>query len=133
MTGYAQVGISGLKRVQVSIQNTKDRVPKDDEYFQSLSWIDANLLPPPDKWGGDLPEERIPSGTMGFDPESGRPASWPIRFSKAHWAILLPGLAPGRYLFRSRTIDENGNAQPLPRPFKKSGRAHIEQVSIEIT
>ncbi|MFN2167450.1 MAG: type II secretion system F family protein, partial [Anaerolineae bacterium] len=49
------VGISGLKRVQVSIQNQENKLPKDDEYFQSLSWIDATLLPPPKEWGGDLP------------------------------------------------------------------------------
>ena len=133
VTGYAQVGISGLKRVQVSIQNQENELPKDDEYFQSLAWIDATVLPPPKEWGGDLPDQSIPAPTMGFDLESGHPKSWPIRFSKSHWAILLPGLPPGRYTFRSRTIDENDNAQPLPRPFRKSGRAHIEQVMLDVT
>ncbi len=133
VTGYAQVGISGLKKVQVSVQSEDDKVPKDDEYLQTLNWIDANILPPPDDWGDGLLDPGLLKRTMGFDAETGHPNEWPIRFSKAHWAALLPGLTPGRYLFRCRTIDENGNGQPLPRPFRKSGRAHIEQVSLEVT
>lgn len=133
VTGYAQVGISGLKKVQVSIQNAEDKVPRQDQYFQSLDWVDADILAPPEDWGGDLPNDTIPDDTLGFDPSTGKPTSWPIRFGKAHWAMLLPGLPAGRYRFRSRTIDDNDNAQPLPRPFRKSGRAHIEQISLEVT
>jgi hypothetical protein len=44
----------------------------------------------------------------------------------------MPGLPTGAYVFRCRTIDEKGNAQPLPRPFRKSGRAHIESVAITV-
>jgi hypothetical protein len=47
--------------------------------------------------------------------------------TKAHWVARLPGLAAGKYVFRSRTIDSNGIAQPMPRPFDKSGRASIEE------
>jgi hypothetical protein len=90
-------------------------------------------LPPPDDWGGDHLDAEMLKRTMGFDPQTGRPSQWPIRFSKAHWAALIPGMPAGNYRFRSRTIDENGNAQPLPRPFRKSGRAHIEQVSLKVT
>lgn len=133
VTGYAQVGISGLTRVQYSLQEAGQSVPKDDEYFQSLTWVDANILAPPERWGGDQPDDKIPLATMGFDDTTGRPVAWPLRLSKAHWAALIPGMPPGRYWFRSRTIDENGNAQPLPRPFKKSGRAHIEQIGLDVT
>jgi len=88
-------------------------------------------LPPPGKWGGDLPDEAIPAETLGFD-KDGRPLTWPMRLTKVHWAALLPGLAPGEYTLRSRTVDEKGIAQPLPRPFRKSGHAAIESVSIRV-
>ena len=132
VTGYAQVGISGLKKVQVWIQKSGEELASDDEYYQSAPWIDAQILPAPKHWGGDLVDNKIPVPTIGFDPETGRPNSWPMRLSKAHWAILLPGLEAGNYVLRCRTIDEKGNAQPLPRPFKKSGRAFIERISIQV-
>jgi hypothetical protein len=46
--------------------------------------------------------------------------------------VLLPGLPAGEYTLRSRTIDERGHPQPLPRPFRKSGHAAIESVSIRV-
>jgi len=69
--------------------------------------------------------------TRGFD-EDGQPKSWPIKLSKAHWAALLPGLPAGEYTLRCRTIDENGAAQPLPRPFRKSGRAAIQEMQLKV-
>jgi len=36
------------------------------------------------------------------------------------------------YAFRCRTIDDNGAAQPMPRPFRKSDRAAIEEMTIEV-
>ena len=38
----------------------------------------------------------------------------------------------GEYWLRGRTIDENGIAQPMPRPFRKSGRAAIGQMSLTV-
>jgi hypothetical protein len=55
-----------------------------------------------------------------------------MRLSKVHWAVLLPGLAAGKYTLRSRTIDEKGIAQPLPRPFRKSGHSAIESVAVTV-
>jgi len=46
--------------------------------------------------------------------------------------VLLPGLPAGEYMLRSRTIDANAQAQPMPRPFKKSGRCDIEAVKITV-
>jgi DMSO/TMAO reductase YedYZ molybdopterin-dependent catalytic subunit len=133
ITGYAQVGISGLKKVQVWIQKVGEELPPEDQYFQTAPWIDAQILPAPDQWGGQLADNEIPSPTIGFDSQTGQPSSWPIRFSKAHWAILHPGLAEGDYVFRCRTIDEKGHPQPLPRPFRKSGRTAIERISIRVS
>jgi hypothetical protein len=69
---------------------------------------------------------------MGFD-AAGKPKSWPMRLAKAHWAALIPGLPAGDYTLRCRTIDANGQAQPMPRPFKKSGRCDIESVKMTVT
>lgn len=132
ITGYAQVGISGLKKVQVWIHNNEDKLPEGDKYFSNAPWQDAEILPPPDKWGGDLPNNKIPSPVIGFDPDTAQPNNWPIRLAKAHWAALLPGLPEGSYTLRCRTIDKNGIAQPMPRPFKKSGRAMISQVELTV-
>ncbi len=76
--------------------------------------------------------EAIPAGTVGFD-GNGKPLMWPMRLAKAHWAALLPGLAAGKYVVRCRTIDARGQAQPMPRPFKKSGRCEIEAEMITVT
>lgn len=132
VTGYAQVGISGLAKVQVWIHNDAEKLPPEDEYFLKAPWRDAEVLPPPEKWGGDLPDNTIPSPTYGFDPKTGQPETWPLRMSKIHWAALLPGLPAGSYTLRSRTIDSNGAAQPMPRPFRKSGRAKIGEMSLTV-
>ncbi len=132
VTGYAQVGIDGLKKVQVWIHNNKDKLPTGDKYYSQAPWRDAEILPPPKIWGGGIADNKIPAPTMNFDPKTGQPKTWPIRLSKAHWAAVLPGLPAGEYTFRCRTIDEKGAAQPMPRPFRKSGRAAIEQKEIVV-
>jgi hypothetical protein len=38
----------------------------------------------------------------------------------------------GEYTFRCRTVDGKGQAQPMPRPFRKSGRCDIEAVKIKV-
>ena len=130
LTGYAQVGISGLKKVQVWIHNDDEALPANDNYFTTAPWRDAEILPVPKTWGGDIADNRIPSPTYGFDPQTGQPKSWPMRLTKIHWAALLPGLPAGAYTLRTRTIDEKGIAQPMPRPFKKSGRAYIGEMGL---
>ncbi len=129
VSGYAQVGISGLTKVQVSIEPTATE-RQGDPYFTTAPWVDAELLPIPLHWG-DLPDGKIPADTLGFD-ASGQPRSWPLRLTNAHWAAVLPALPAGEYTLRSRTIDEKGYAQPLPRPFKKSGHAAIESIEIAV-
>ena len=130
VSGYAQVGISGLSRVQVSIEPADTQRADSDPYFTQAAWGDAELLAPPTRWS-TLAEGQIPSGTHGFD-SNGRPVSWPLRLTNAHWAAVLPGLPLGEYTLRSRAIDEKGHAQPMPRPFRKSGRAAIESVAIKV-
>ncbi len=131
VTGYAQVGISGLSKVQVWINRAGQEWPADDKHFATAPWTGAEILGPPSQWGGDLPSGKIPAGTLGFDGE-GKPKTWPMRLGKVHWAALLPGLPAGEFILRSRTLDEKGIAQPLPRPFRKSGHSAIEAVDFKV-
>jgi DMSO/TMAO reductase YedYZ molybdopterin-dependent catalytic subunit len=130
VTGYAQVGISGVSKVEVSIESNSIPRLDDDPYFTTAPWVDAQLLPAPQHWGA-LSEGRIPPDTHGFD-AAGKPKTWPLRLTNAHWVAVLPGLPSGEYTFRCRTIDEKGHAQPLPRPFRKSGHAAIESLPITV-
>ncbi len=138
VTGYAQVGTAGLTKVQVGIQPADEPTPEDDPSYEAArcynqtSWEDAVILPPPDDWRGGLPGGSIPPNTFGFDANSGRPLQWPLKLAKVHWYYHCGGLAAGKYTFRCRTIDENANAQPMPRPFRKSGHAAIEQKTIVV-
>jgi DMSO/TMAO reductase YedYZ molybdopterin-dependent catalytic subunit len=132
VTGYAQVGISGLSKVQVWVQSGDQVWAAEDPYFAGAPWKDARILEPPARWGGDLPEGQLPENTMGFDATTGRPRSWPMRLCKVHWAALLPGLPAGEHTLRCRTVDEKGHPQPMPRPFRKSGHAAIEAVKITV-
>ena len=65
--------------------------------------------------------------------DAGKRNSWPMRLTNAHWSAVLPGLPAGKYVFRCRTIDAQGHAQPMPRPFRKSGHAAIESVTFTVT
>lgn len=130
VTGYAQVGISGLSKVQTWVSPAGKGWAADDPYFTTAPWSDAHILPPPAKWGGNVTEALLKT-TMGFD-ATGKPNTWPLRLGKAHWTALLPGLPAGEYTLRCRTIDAKGEAQPMPRPFKKSGRCDIEAVKLTV-
>lgn len=132
LTGMAQVGVSGLAKVQIWLQPADPPWPAEDRYFAKGAWRDAEILPAPARWTS-LPDGRLPADTRGFDPTTQRPVEWPMRHALAHWAAVLRDVAPGRYDLRCRTIDARGIAQPLPRPFPKSGRNSIQQVTIEVT
>lgn len=116
VTGYAQVGVSGLSKVQVWVSAAGKAWPADDPYFTKAPWTDALILDPPKDW---------------VTP-AGKPAEWPMKLTKAYWAALLPGLPAGEYVLRCRTIDSKKQAQPMPRPFKKSGRCDIEEVKLTV-
>jgi hypothetical protein len=130
LTGVAQVGISGLSKVQYSLQPAGEPLEVDDPYFTRLNWRDAEILAPPATWGGGMEDGKLPSDVRGIDAATGQPVTWPMRYTIAHWAALVTELASGKYEVRCRTIDSNGIAQPLPRPFPKSGRNSIQQVTL---
>ena len=124
VTGYAQIGISGLSKVQVSLESATAAKTVNNV------WKDAELLSAPARWTGLMGETILP-GTHGFD-ATGKPQSWPMRLTNAHWATVLPGVPAGEYTFRCRTIDAQGIAQPLPRPFRSSGHTKIETVTVSV-
>ncbi|HRT97857.1 MAG TPA: molybdopterin-dependent oxidoreductase, partial [Planctomycetota bacterium] len=133
LVGMAQVGMSGLRQVQYAIEPEGAPPRPDDPYFTQCDWRDAEVLPPPSDWGGGLPDGKLPPIPLQFDPATGKPRTWPLRYTIVHWAALAPGLAAGRYQLRCRTIDANGAAQPMPRPFPKAGNNAIHQTPITIT
>lgn len=132
ITGWAQAGISGLSKVQVWISKQDTPRAVNDPYSTTAPWQDATILKSPDAFGGGRAEGAIPSQTMHFD-SAGQPTTWPLPLSKVHWCFLHNGLPPGKYILRCRTIDAKGNAQPMPRPFRKSGHAKIERIRFEVS
>jgi len=130
ITGVAQVGMSGLSRVQYWLCPRGKSLPKDDPYFSKGQWEDAEILPPPEHWGGGLPDGKLPPVPRQIDTTTGKPHEWPIRNTIVHWATLINAPSPGKYDLRCRTIDANGVAQPMPRPFPKSGHTVIQKVQI---
>lgn len=131
LTGVAQVGMSGLSKVQYCLRPAAEPVPADDPYLTRAAWQDAEILPPPKRWGGGLPDGRLPPVPRQFDAQ-GRPLEWPLRYAIAHWAALLRAPDAGEQELCCRTIDANGIAQPLPRPLPKSGRNEIQRVGITV-
>jgi len=132
LTGVAQVGMSGLSKVQYWVAAHDATLPTNDPNLTSADWRDAEILPAPDRWGGGLQDGKLPATPLQFDANTGRPHEWPMRDSIAFWNARLSGLAPGKYDLRCRTIDANGLAQPLPRPFPKSGQNAIQKVSLTV-
>ena len=126
VTGVAQVGMSGLSKVQYCLLPVEPPLPADDPSLTKANWQDAPILPPPKQWGGGLPAGPLPSIPQQFDAD-GRPLTWPLRYTIAHWAALLTPTSAGAYDLCCRTIDANGIAQPMPRPLPKSGRNEIQR------
>ncbi|MFN0074818.1 MAG: molybdopterin-dependent oxidoreductase [Chloroflexota bacterium] len=130
ISGVAQVGVSGLSRVQYALIPHEE--PVDDPAFSQAGWHDAEILPPPEHWGGGLPSGRLSGSPLLFDPATGKPLHWPLRYTVVHWVANLIMGAPGIYRVVCRSIDLNGIAQPMPRPFPKSGRAAIQEKSLTV-
>ena len=129
VTGLAQVGICGLNKVQYWLHPAGQALPESDSYLTKGEWRDAIILPPPVKWGSDFPEGKLPA-VMQIDDKTGQPITWPIPDTIVHWAALMKVNTPGEFDLRCRTIDANGIAQPLPRPFGLSGINRIELISL---
>ena len=132
ITGYAQVGVSGLATVQYAVCSREKPCPAGDPNLAGAGWKDAAILAPPSDWGGGLAGGRLPAGTMNVEPKTGRPRDWPQRYTIVHWAALVDPLPPGAYELACRTVDRNGIAQPMPRPFLRTGVTAIHRVPLVV-
>jgi DMSO/TMAO reductase YedYZ molybdopterin-dependent catalytic subunit len=132
LTGLAQVGMSGLSKVQYCVKAADQPWPEDDPQRSKADWQQATILPPPQDWGGGLPGGKLPPVPTQINPVTGQPYVWPTRYTIVHWAALLPGLPAGKYELCCRTIDANGLAQPMPRPLPKTGSNAIQQVTLNV-
>jgi len=131
LTGLAQVGTSGLSKVQYCLRPARPAASRDDPYLTQADWQDAKILAPPEHWGGGLPRGPLPPIPSQFDAQ-GRPLTWPLRYAIVHWAALLTAPAVGQHELCCRAIDANGIAQPLPRPLPKSGRNAIQRIPVSV-
>jgi DMSO/TMAO reductase YedYZ molybdopterin-dependent catalytic subunit len=129
LRGSAVCGWSGLKRVEYWLRpdtGTHGKLADDAPDWRTAKWQPCVIAPPPEDWGGQLPEGIMPKDVWGFDPTTGKPKDWPMRYSLAQWSVTLNSLSAGAYEFRVRSVDLNGCAQPQPRPYPKSGRNEIQ-------
>lgn len=133
LTGVAQCGSSGLSKVQYWLKEKSQSWPGEDKYFTTAPWKDAEILPAPgNDWGATLGSRQLPEIRHQIDSD-GQPVSWPLPNTIAHFAALLTDVPKGEYEIRVRTIDTNGIAQPMPRPFQKSGGNAIQQKRLTVS
>lgn len=130
--GLAQVGVSGLREVQYAIQPAREGPPDNDRDGTQLNWRTANIVPPPEDWGGGLPGGRLPEIPLQFELRTGRPRSWPLPYTWVYWVARVQGLARGRYRLCCRSLDAGGHAQPMPRPFPRSGNNALHEVTLTV-
>jgi DMSO/TMAO reductase YedYZ molybdopterin-dependent catalytic subunit len=135
MSGLALAGLSGLKRVEHWLHRVEPGSPpvvQDDETYRAAHWTKCELEAAPADWSSVLPPGIASKDVLGFDPQSGRPATWPLRYSMISWSATLRDMPPGKYEFRARAVDLNGFAQPEPRPIAKAGKNAVEVHRFEV-
>jgi DMSO/TMAO reductase YedYZ molybdopterin-dependent catalytic subunit len=134
--GNAVVGWPGLQRVEYWLRpeaGNHGSLPADDPAWEAAKWEPCQIDPAPTQWGGNLPKDVLPADVWGFNPTTGQPRDWPLRFSLAHWTVTLKDLKAGAYEFRVRTVDRNGYAQPEPRLNPQTGRNEVQYRTILVT
>jgi DMSO/TMAO reductase YedYZ molybdopterin-dependent catalytic subunit len=134
-TGLAVVGMPGLQRVEYWLRPRPAEaadLADDDPAWQRAEWQPATIDPPPDDWSTHLPNGITPNQLWGFDARTGRPREWPLRYTVATWYLTLNDLRAGTYELRVRTVDLNGNAQPMPRPQQPPGRNAIPRKVLHV-
>lgn len=128
--GNAQIGISGLTKVQYWLRKSSEPLPANDPHFAKAPWQDAQIAPfDADAIKGFGTAKLHP---VQFDPKTKQPREWPLRYTLCRWTADSRPLTPGTYELRCRTIDQGGYAQPMPRPFPKSGKNQIQVLKVEV-
>lgn len=137
MTGTAMVGLPGLRRIEFWVRRDTGThgaaLPEDDPAWRTARWQPCTIAPAPRDWGGALPNGVMPRDVWGFDPKTNQPREWPMRYSWCIWTATIDKLEAGPYEFRVRTVDQNGFAQPEPRPNPKAGRNEISCKQFTVT
>lgn len=136
LEGLAIAGLSGLKRVEYWLHRVDEGsqpVVQDDDTYSAAQWMECALEPPPADWSQVLPAGVPSKSVLGFDPTTGQPVTWPLRYSMVNWSATLRDLKPGTYEFRARAVDLNGFAQPEPRPVPKTGKNAVQMHRFEVT
>lgn len=128
--GNAQVGISGLTKVQYWVSDVRTPLPENDPHFTKAPWRDAQIVP--FDGGGIAGFKGAPLHPAQFDPATKKPREWPMRHTLCRWTAKPIKLGVGKYEIRCRTIDANGIPQPMPRPFPKSGKNNIQKALLEV-
>jgi DMSO/TMAO reductase YedYZ molybdopterin-dependent catalytic subunit len=134
-TGLGLAGWSGLKRVEYWLHRVDPSAPAvvfDDETYRAAKWTACELEPAPSDWSAVLPAGVTSKEVLGFDSTTGRPSTWPLRYSMISWATTLKDLEPGKYEFRARAVDLNDYPQPEPRPMLKAGKNAVEVHRFEV-
>jgi hypothetical protein len=132
----AVVGMPGLKRVEYWLRSDVDpdkKLADDDPAWKSAAWQPCVVEPPPEDWTTQLPKGVSSKELWGFDPDTGKPKEWPLRYTVVFWHLTLKNLKPGTYELRVRTVDQNGFAQPQPRPQAASGKNAVPVKIIKVT
>ncbi len=133
--GVAISGLSGLKRVEYWLRRIEEgsgALADDDPAWESAQWTAGRLADPPDDWRSILPPGVPSKEVLGFDPKTGRPGTWPLRYSMVSWYAVVEGLGRGNYEVRARAVDMNEYAQPEPRPIQKTGKNAIQMRRFEV-
>lgn len=125
MSGLVISGLSGLKRVEYSLSRA------DAKADDAEQWTETQLEAPPADWGTVLPAGVSSRQILGFNPQTGQPATWPLRYSMVSWSASLKGLAPGKYSLRARAVDLNGFAQPEPRSIRRPAGMRSKRASLK--
>jgi hypothetical protein len=126
-TGQAIAGRSGLKRVEYWVRAVDDKSPSladDADELLRGPWLPCELEAEPD-WNHALPKGVSTKDVLGFDKQTGKPLSWPLRYSMISYSAMIKDLKPGKYEVRARSVDLNDFAQPEPRPALKNGKNAI--------
>jgi DMSO/TMAO reductase YedYZ molybdopterin-dependent catalytic subunit len=135
MSGLALAGLSGLQRVESWLHRVEPDakpVAQDDETYRAAPWTPCELEAPPRDWSSIFPAGVSSKDVLGFDPKTGKPLMWPLRYSMISWSATLKDLKPGKYEFRARAVDLNGFAQPEPRAIAKAGKNAVEVHKFEV-
>ena len=136
VSGLAISGLSGLKRVEYWVRASDNKpgdLSEDDPAWEKAKWIECRLEDPPADWNSILPAGVSSKQVLGFDPKTGKPKNWPLRYGMASWSATIKGLTRGKYEVRARAVDMNDFAQPEPRPIQKTGKNAIQVRRFEVT